>query len=459
MPLSLTKINHKTFLINSLFSFIPISFIAGNLILNVNILLFIIFTIFFYRKDIFVLNFNNIDKLILIFFIYTIFTGILNSFYFKSENLPDNFLILIKTISYIRYLLFYFAIRILIHKNILNFKQFFISSSLCCYFVCLDLIYQLNFGKDIFGYRLLDPRRLSGPFGENEAVAGSYLQRFSLFSFFLIPFFFKKKNKTYLYLALFLSLILIITGLIISGNRMPFVLFVILIITVLCFYKTMRKFLWSFILCFIIIGIISSNLFTNINSHYHSFMSRTIEIYEFVSTVIIKEKKIKYLESSQYLENRGDITEWYKYSIIVNGKVIPLKNNYIKEFNSGYQTWLEHKYIGGGIKSFRYNCVTFNCNTHPHNYYLEILSDLGLIGFSLLIILFLNVIYKSIFKEYIRKTNFNYNQAIIPFMFLFFIEIFPIKSTGSFFTTGNATYFFLIMSVTIALSYASKKKI
>ncbi len=453
MPLSLTKINHKTFLINSLFSFIPISFIAGNLILNVNILFFIIFSITFYRKDLFILNFNILDKLVLIFFAYTIFTGILNSFYFKSENSPDNFPVLIKTILYLRFLVFYFVIRVLIYKNIINFKPFFISCSLCTYFVCLDLIYQLNFGKDILGYRSLDPRRLSGPFGENEAIAGSYLQRFSVFTFFLIPFFFKNKNKNYLYLFIIFSLILIIIGLIISGNRMPLVLFIILIVGVFSFYKKMRKFLWVSLLSLLVIGIISAKLSPNIYNHYHSFKSKTFLIVEFVATVIIKDKK------SKYLEDKDNIIEWYKYSVNVNGKVIPLNSNYIKEFNSGFQTWLEHKYIGGGIKSFRYNCVTFNCNTHPHNYYLEILSELGLIGLVFLVIIFFQVFYKSFFKKDIQKNNLNYSQVITPFMFLFLIEIFPIKSTGSFFTTGNATYFFLIMSVTIALSHMSKKKI
>ena len=51
-----------------------------------------------------------------------------------------------------------------------------------------------NFGKDIFGYMSLDSRRMSGPFGENERIAGSYIQRFSLFMFFLIPFFLKNKK-------------------------------------------------------------------------------------------------------------------------------------------------------------------------------------------------------------------------------------------------------------------------
>ena len=71
---SLTNINYKTFSINLLFSFIPISFLAGNLILNINILLFIVLGIFFYGKDIFKLNFNNLDKLIIVFFLLTRFS-------------------------------------------------------------------------------------------------------------------------------------------------------------------------------------------------------------------------------------------------------------------------------------------------------------------------------------------------------------------------------------------------
>ena len=36
-------------------------------------------------------------------------------------------------------------------------------------------------------------------------------------------------------------------------------------------------------------------------------------------------------------------------------------------------------------------------------------------------------------------------------IWVFIAEIFPIKSTGSFFTTGNATYIFLIMAILIGL--------
>ena len=122
---SLTNINYKTFSINLLFSFIPISFLAGNLILNINILLFIVLGIFFYGKDIFNLNFNNLDKLIIVFFTYTIFTGILNNFYFKSESLNEDFTIITKSLLYIRFLFLYLVIRILIKNELINFKLFY----------------------------------------------------------------------------------------------------------------------------------------------------------------------------------------------------------------------------------------------------------------------------------------------------------------------------------------------
>ena len=451
MPLSLTKINYKTFLINLLFSFIPISFIAGNLILNLNVLLFIIFSVVFYGKNMLSQNFNNLDKIILIFFAYTIFTGVLNNLYLQSENLED-YSIIIKTFLYLRFLLFYLVIRVLINENIIDFKSFFILCFICTYFVSLDLIYQLNFGQDIFGYISTDPRRLSGPF-ENEAIAGSYLQRFSVFALFLFPLFLNNKNKIYLYLLLFLSFLLIIAGLIIAGNRVPLILFLILITGVLYFNKSMKKFLFLFLLLSGIILTTLWNLNSNFKNHFGGFVGKVDEIIEFASTVVIKNKE------SKYEIDKDNLEEWNKYTIVVNGKVIPLKNTYIKEFNSGYQTWLQHKYVGGGIKSFRFNCVTYNCSSHPHNYYLEILTELGLIGFFLISIIFSIVLFRSFLYQRINKTNLSYNKVITPFMFLFLIEIFPVKSTGSFFTTGNATYLFLIMSITIALSQASSKKI
>jgi O-antigen ligase len=88
---------------------------------------------------------------------------------------------------------------------------------------------------------------------------------------------------------------------------------------------------------------------------------------------------------------------------------------------------------------------------HPHNYYLEILTETGVIGFILIVAIFLIILFMSFYKKYISQTSFKENNLIIPFIFLFIAEIFPLKSTGSFFTTGNTTYLFLIMAILIGL--------
>ena len=63
---------------------------------------------------------------------------------------------------------------------------------------------------------------------------------------------------------------------------------------------------------------------------------------------------------------------------------------YLKEFNLGYLTWKENIFFGGGINSFYLNCkINYDfCSNHPHNYYLEILTETGIIGFILISLFF-----------------------------------------------------------------------
>ena len=133
---------------------------------------------------------------------------------------------------------------------------------------------------------------------------------------------------------------------------------------------------------------------------------------------------------------------------------------YFREFSSFYDTWLLNKYIGGGVKNFRFYChfrpnieknSNFICNMHPHNYYLEILTETGLVGLFFCISIIFIILYISLIKKYFLKSPLQTNNLIVPFIFLFLVEIFPLKSTGSFFTTGNTTYIFLIMSVIIGI--------
>ena len=90
---------------------------------------------------------------------------------------------------------------------------------------------------------------------------------------------------------------------------------------------------------------------------------------------------------------------------------------------------------------------------HPHNYYLEILTETGLIRFFNLLFIFIYFIY-LLFKKYFQT---HLKIHIIIHLFFIFIEIFPLKSTGSFFTTGNTTYIISYNGILIGIS--NKKSI
>ena len=74
------------------------------------------------------------------------------------------------------------------------------------------------------------------------------------------------------------------------------------------------------------------------------------------------------------------------------------------------------------------------------------MSEIGLIGFLLVTFIFFSVVYKS-FKENYQKKFIYSNKVIIAILFVFIAEIIPIRSSGSFFTTGNATFIFLLYAI------------
>ena len=420
------KILRKEIIINFLISLFPISFIAGNLIINLNIIILILLSIFFYKKEIFNLNYYLLDKLIFSFFALVLFTGIYNDveFYISGE-FQSNFNTIVKSILFLKYLLLYLVVRYLIEQNIIKIKIFYISCSVLSAFVAFDIFYQFIFGEDIFGFEAKrNYRRLSGPFGD-ELVAGGYLQRFSMFVFFVIPVFFSERFEKYLKFFIPIIFLIFALSILLTGNRMPLILFSLSIFLILLIKNPLRKFFAPILVIFPIVFAIVYHSNYAVKNNYSNFVFQLNKMV-------------------------GIVAERNFYNI---------PPSHLKEFASFYDTWLMNKFVGGGIKNFRYYChirpnaeeYQKKCNMHPHNYYLEILTETGIIGLMLILTIFLNVIYLFIKNQNLFKNRTKYNQVYFPFFILFLIEIFPIKSTGSFFTTGNTTYFFLILSILISL--------
>ena len=410
-----------------LLALLPVSFIAGNMIININVLILIISTLVLYGKEVFKFQFKILDKFILLFFLLVLFTAIYNDIFFIINDLyPSGYHTILKSILFLKYLFLYLTIKFLIGNRIIGLKYFFVSCTFCTLFVSFDIFYQFTFGKDLFGFEPIG-RRLSGPFGD-ELIAGGYLQRFSIFSFFLIPLFFNNLSNKYSKYLIPIFFIIFISALMLSGNRMPFILFVFTISLIVVFQKQSRKYLLSFVIIFSLLFIGIYNLNEKVKMNFDTFQIQ-------ISKMIV-------------VATKGDY----------NDKNAP---QYLREFATFYDTWLMNKYIGGGVKNFRFYCHTrpniekntnFICNMHPHNYYLEILTETGIIGFLIISLIFLNILYLSFYKKYISKSSFSVNNTVVPFIFLFIAEIFPLKSTGSFFTTGNTTYLFLILAIIVGLN-------
>ena len=424
----LSKINSiKKIYLSLLVALIPFSFIAGNMLININILLLILSAIILFGSNLFKIKYYLLDKFIFLYFLIILSTGLINDIFTLNKTYyGTDFAVTVKSILFLKYLLLYLVIRFLLEREIIDLKFFFITCSVASIFVCFDLFYQYIYDVDIFGNKTLPGRKLGGPFGD-ELIAGGFVQRFSIFSFFLLPLYYA--DKTYKFIKYIIPILFIIffIGIILSGNRMPLLLFIFCVTLILIFQKQTRKFFLPFIVIFPIIFFSVLSLNDKAKSNFKNFYTQVTKM-----AIAIVDKDFQSKSTPQYF----------------------------KEFATFYDTWLINKYIGGGIKSFRYYCHVrpnidpnskFVCNMHPHNYYLEILTETGLVGFLTIITIFSIVLYQSLYKKYFSNSSLQYNHFTVPFIFLFFVEIFPIKSTGSFFTTGNATYLFLILAILIAL--------
>ena len=447
-------------LVEILFFTFPLSFIIGNLIISIHLLLFIIFSLLLIKKYRLSFRFNKLNFLLIIFFLYLFlstviqFPKIIDIFFeirdIEVREIPLEINPIFKSFLLIRFIILVIVADTLFFNKILDLKKFFYFSLLCTSFVSLDIILQYIVGYDIFGFKSVSESRNAGPFGD-EAIAGSYLQKFSFFSFFCI-YFINFKNKNFNKLLLFFVIILHLSAILLSGNRMPMILFIFGCLIIIFFVKNFR-FVMSLSL------VVFTTIFIFVNANNPSIYNRTIAFINeinFIKNIQIK-KNITTAQNEKN-EKSKKVKQESKFSI-------SFKTTY--SHNSIYMTslevWKMQPLFGNGLKSFRFACWTvlsrtkdtrLSCSNHPHNYYLEILTEAGIIG-SFFIIIFFIIILKDSFR-YIKWSYKKANSDLylfIPIFLTFFLEIWPLKSTGSFFTTWNATSIWLIVSLISGMIY------
>jgi O-antigen ligase len=118
---------------------------------------------------------------------------------------------------------------------------------------------------------------------------------------------------------------------------------------------------------------------------------------------------------------------------------------------SAYRIFLDNKLFGVGPRQFRNTCSEYkvseySCETHPHNTYVELLSEAGTFAFIIVAGLFIFISYLSI-KHLILKFTGNKNGIIndleVCLLSAIIISLWPFSPSGSFFNNWmSIVYYF-----------------
>ena len=316
------------------------------------------------------------------------------------------------SLFYFRFGLFAIAVWYLIENNKIFIKNFSIFLLATFIFALVDGYYQYFYEVNIFGFSWPGVR-LSLPLNE-KAILGGYLSRLFPLLLAVLIYSFDIK-KLHVVIILF---ILILTDLLIfiSGERTALgLLFLstVFIVTFLSKYKKIRffSFLVS-ILLMILIAVLNPN---------------------------IKERNID--------KTINQLSESGSESIAL------FSNVHQSHILGAWKMFIDNPLVGQGPKMFRVLChdVKFSngdtntCSTHPHNLYLQLLGETGLLGLLFILILCFSII-KLILNHivlFIKKREYLLSDYQICLIACLIMTLWPIIPSLNFFNNWMNVIYYL----------------
>jgi O-antigen ligase len=408
-------------LISILFNIFPLIMLMPSGYITFYLAFFIIYSYTFLFIKKIILKIFFIDYLIFIFFVLSIISTIINQY-----NASD-YVILSKSIADIRFALLFILIRNLFYYKIIRAKNLLIFSLVCTIFLSLDIFLQFFHGKDILGYPEINAR-YGGVFGD-EAIAGGYIQKFSILA--ILACFFLKFSKLInkKLFVVFVATILAI-GILLTLDRIPFIIYLSSLFLVLILFKNNRKQIFLSILLIIFSFLVLYKNNDLVNRRYSP-------IYHIIKTAVTKTIYVSENKKNEKIEKLS------MYTGI----------EYLKIFNSAIYVFKNQFWLGSGTKSYIKSCVKlikYNknllCAPHPHNIYLEILINQGIIG-MIIFVTFLTLLFKKYYYDLTKLRMSNNRLLKLSFLIILIIELWPLRSYGSIFQTVNGTLFWFLISI------------
>ena len=411
-----------------LFFLLPFAIISGPLIAEFVInIISIKFLIHCYKKKDYSYFQHEIIKILIAFYLITILSAMVS---FADNSYEANSLY--KNIFYFRFILFGIAIFWLIKNNKKVIEYFFYTLLISFLILFIGEIYEYFFKLTCTTYdknghyviipnflicnekfligNLLRPDRLSSFFGD-ELILGSYFSRLLpllLYLVMIIP----KFNKNFI----FHTIILFLTTLsvFLSGERVSFfyTILICFIYFIFCSIKLKNK------LLFILLFFLSFFILLSTNS-------------------VIKERM--FIQTLNQIKS-SDEQKFYYFS-----------KQHHAHAEAAIKMYFEKPIFGVGPKNFRKVCPNkiysskFACTSHPHNTFLQVLGETGLLGSLIPLFLLISIIIyycKNLFKLFSKK-KYEIHLPKIILIGCFFITLFPFLPSGNFFTNHLNIIFYL----------------
>ena len=403
-----------------LFTLLPISLILGNFAVNLNILIIDILTLYlcFIKKN-WDWTKEKFFKFLIIFYIFLIFNS-LYSYYFSTHETNSG---LIRSLTFIKFIIFAYSFKILIVDS-KTLNKIMIYWSCIIAVVIFDIFFESIFGNNIIGNESPDGTRIVS-FFKDELVVGSLIL---CFGYAITTYYLSQNLKIKNNIIINFLLLLIPVTILITGERSNFIKSLIIFSFIIIFINQQKLILKkrNFIILILLSFLSLIYLNPNIYNKQTEFFKRVINVNKIEN---------EFIEGSDFF-NRFQ------------------KIRYFVHYDVSLKIFKEYPLFGVANKNFRHECnnkkyfdekiklSNVRCNTHPHQIHFELLSEHGIIGYIFFFVIIFTGL-KKIYHNYIATKSIFYLSSVLYLM----IFLIPILPSGSFFSTFNGTLFWIIFSI------------